>query len=188
MVETLSKMVELGTVASDFTLPNANPNIPSDKVSLSDFSDAKGVVIAFICNHCPYVVKIKSAFSQFAVEYMPHGIAVVAISSNDASSYPADGPQNMAKDAVSFNYSFPYLYDESQQTAISYGAVCTPDFYLYDSAHHLVYRGQFDDSRPGNELPSTGSDLRAAVEALLSERPVSMEQKPSIGCSIKWKR
>jgi len=188
MVETISKMVDLGTAAADFSLPNTNPNIDANEVSLSDFADAQGLVLAFICNHCPYVVKIKQAFSQFAADYAQSGIAVIAISANDISTHPADAPKYMTQDAIRFNYPFPYLYDESQRTAHSYDAVCTPDFYLFDSSRRLVYRGQFDDSRPGNSIPSTGSDLRAAVDALLGGESISENQKPSVGCSIKWKR
>ena len=182
-----STMIDLGTRAPDFALPNTNPNYSDAKVALSDFSESKGLVVAFICNHCPYVVKIKSSFAEFAREYQQKGIAVVAISANDVCCYPADGPEKMTDDAVQYAYSFPYLYDESQDIARAYGAVCTPDLYLFDSDHKLVYRGQYDDSRPGNAIEATGSDLRSAADSLLAGENVSSDQKPSIGCSIKWK-
>ncbi len=182
-----SKMIELGTRAPEFYLPNTNPNISSESVSLSDSSVSKGLIVAFICNHCPYVVHIKSAFAEFAEIYQKKGIAVVAISSNDAETYPMDSPEKMSIDSKRYNYSFPYLYDETQGVAQAFGAQCTPEFYLFDSENRLVYRGQFDSSRPGNGVDVTGSDLRAAVEAVLAGEVVSSHQKPSIGCSIKWK-
>ena len=182
-----SKMIELGTIAPEFTLPNTNPNIASNKVALSDYSTAKGCVVAFICNHCPYVVHIKQAFSDYARDYKDQGIAVIAINANSAAAYPSDSPENMTTDAIQHNYGFPYLYDESQEVARAYDAACTPDIYLFDSARKLVYRGQFDDSRPGNDIPVSGTDLRAASDALLAGESISYDQKPSLGCSIKWK-
>ena len=182
-----SKMIALGTQAPQFTLPNTNPNYPVDNVSLSDFSESKGIVIAFICNHCPYVVHLKSVFSEFANRYQEHGIAVVAISANDVTTHPMDSPEKMALDARQYKYKFPYLYDESQAVARAYGAECTPDFYLFNSKRELFYRGQFDDSRPSNGIEVTGTHLHAAVTAILTDQPVSSRQKPSIGCSIKWK-
>lgn len=182
-----SKMIELGTIAPEFTLPNSNSNYPNQSVSLSDFFELKGILVSFICNHCPYVVHIKSGFAEFAREYQKKGIAVVAISSNDVSTHPADGPKNMTADALRYGYSFPYLYDESQAVARAYDAQCTPDFYLFDSEKKLVYRGQFDGSRPGNDVAVTGVDLRMAADALLTGQPVLHNQIASLGCSIKWK-
>ncbi len=182
-----SKMIELGTVAPDFSLPNTNPDYPADTVSLADFASSRGIVIAFICNHCPYVVHLKSEFSKFAKDCQQKGMAVVAINSNDVSNYPADSPDRMTADARKYGYGFPYLFDESQEAARAYGAECTPDFYLFDARRKLVYRGQFDDSRPGNGREVTGTDLSDAVDALLNGAPVASDQKPSIGCSIKWK-
>lgn len=182
-----STTIELGTRAPEFSLPNTNPNYPNARVALSDFSGSKGLVVAFICNHCPFVVHIKSSFAEFAREYQQKGIGVVAISANDVCCHPADGPEKMADDAVQFGYGFPYLYDESQDVARAYGAVCTPDIYLFDSGYTLVYHGQYDDSRPGKDIEVTGADLRAAADALLNGASISPDQKPSIGCSIKWK-
>ena len=180
-------MINLGTKAPEFSLPNTNPNFDADNVTLSEFESLSGVVIAFICNHCPFVGHIKSAFTEFAAEYQKKGLAVIAISSNDVSTYPNDGPDEMAQDAVRYGYGFPYLYDESQEVARAYEAACTPDLYLFDSNFELVYRGQFDDSRPGNGVPVTGKDLRAAADMLLASGSVSPDQKPSIGCNIKWR-
>jgi hypothetical protein len=140
-----------------------------------------------MCNHCPFVVHIRAALSQFAGEYLTRGLAVVGISSNDVGSHPQDGPQQMRDEAQKAGYSFPYLYDQSQAVAIAYRAACTPDIYLFDADHALVYRGQFDSSRPGNGIPVTGADLRAACDAVLDGKPVSAEQRASIGCNIKWR-
>ncbi len=144
-------------------------------------------MVAFICNHCPFVKHLRTAFAQFAREYQARGVAVVAINSNDIEAYPQDGPQGMAEEAQSAGYTFPYLLDATQEVAKAYKAACTPDFFLFDGQRRLAYRGQFDASRPGNGVPVTGSDLRAACDAVLSGAPVSAEQKPSIGCNIKWK-
>jgi peroxiredoxin len=182
MAATESNMLPLGTPAPHFRLPDFNGRI----VSLDDFRDAQGLVVAFICNHCPFVRHIRAEFARFAREYQPRGVAVVAINSNDVEAYPQDGPAGMAEEARTAGYSFPYLFDETQQVAKAYQAACTPDLYLFDAARKLVYRGQFDDSRPGRGEP-TGADLRAACDALLAGRPISPEQKPSIGCNIKWK-
>ena len=187
MAAVESRMIELGTIAPDFTLSNMNPNIASTKVALSDYISTKGFVVAFICNHCPYVVHIKQAFSDYARDYKDQGIAVIAINANSAAAYPSDSPENMTTDAIQHNYGFPYLYDESQEVARAYDAACTPDIYLFDSACKLVYRGQFDDSRPGNDIPVSGTDLRVASDALLAGESISSDQKPSLGCSIKWK-
>ncbi len=187
MVATESNMMKLGTIAPQFTLPNFNPNFSEKDVSLSDFNGSNGYVVAFICNHCPFVVNIKTVFSKFADEYQNKGITVIAISANDVSTHPADSPEKMKEDAVRNGYSFPYLYDESQDVAKAYEAACTPDIYLFNSQRELVYRGQFDDSRPGNGIAPTGSDLRLAVDALLAGSGNLQNQRPSIGCNIKWK-
>lgn len=176
-------MLELGTRAPDFQLPD-----PSGKVySLDDFASSEALLVAFICNHCPYVKHIRDEFADFAREYADRGLAVVAINSNDVERYPDDSPEMMAREIERVGYTFPYLYDESQEVAKAYRAACTPDLYLFDQDRRLVYRGQFDGSRPGNDVPVTGSDLRGAVDAVLEGRPVPEDQIPSVGCNIKWK-
>lgn len=183
MVAVNSTMLPLGTPAPDFRLPD-----PTGKTfSLSDFTNAPAFLVAFICNHCPYVKHIRSGLAQLARDYEPRGVAVVGVSSNDVSNYPADSPARMAEEAKAAGYLFPYLYDEAQSVAKAYRAACTPDFYLFDKAQKLVYRGQLDDSRPGNNIPVTGRDLRAALDAVLAGKPVPANQKSSIGCNIKWK-
>jgi peroxiredoxin len=182
MVMTQSRMLPLGTSAPDFSLPD-----PSGKLhGLKEFADSRALLVAFICNHCPYVKHIVDGLAQFAHDYQPRGVAVVAINANDASRYPDDSPANMAQLAAQQGFNFPYLYDASQAVAKAYQAVCTPDLYLFDQARHLVYRGQFDASRPGNKLPVTGADLRAAADATLAGRAIT-QQIPSVGCNIKWK-
>lgn len=184
MTLTYSTMMELGTHAPDFSLPD-----PAGKThSLSDSSGAKALLVAFICNHCPYVIQLKQQFADFAQDYGTRGLAVVAINSNDADAYPADAPDKMRHDIDVFGYYFPYLIDESQDVARAYGAACTPDFYLFDADRKLVYRGQFDGARPGNGTPVTGVDMRVAVDAVLSGKDYTGPQTPSVGCSIKWKR
>ena len=176
-------MVPLGTPAPDFRLPD-----PSGKmVALADFKPAPALLVAFMCNHCPYVKHLREGLAKLARDYRPRGVAVVGISSNDVDNYPADSPAKMAEEAAAAGYVFPYLYDETQGVAKAYRAACTPDFYLFDKDQRLVYRGQLDDSRPGNGLPVTAKDMRAALDAVLAGRPVSPAQKPSIGCNIKWK-
>ena len=183
MVATNSTMLPLGTKAPDFHLPD-----PSGKMfHLSDFQTAKGLVVVFMCNHCPYVKHLRAALAQLGRDYQPRGIAVVGINSNDVANYPSDSPANMAEEARSAGYNFPYLYDATQEVAKAYRAACTPDFYLFDQNQHLVYRGQFDDSRPGNSAPVTGKDLRDAIDSLLAGKPVDSAQKTSLGCNIKWK-
>jgi peroxiredoxin len=177
-------MLELGTSAPDFSLPNA---VDGNTVSLSDVSDQKGLLVAFICNHCPFVVHIRDEFARFAKEYQEKGIAVVAISSNDVENYPQDSPEKMKEEAVEHGYTFPYLYDADQSVAQAYKAACTPDLFLFDGDTKLAYRGQFDASRPGNGVPVTGEDLRAACDAVLEGKPIPEPQTPSIGCNIKWK-
>jgi peroxiredoxin len=183
MAATESNMLALGTSAPDFRLPDFD----GKQVALADFRDAKGLLVAFICNHCPFVKHVRPELARFARDYQGKGIAVVAINSNDIQAYPQDGPRGMAEEARSAGYTFPYLFDETQQVAKAYSAACTPDFFLFDADRKLVYRGQFDDSRPGRGTP-TGADVRAACNALLSGDAISADQKPSIGCSIKWKR
>ncbi len=183
MALTSSNMLPLGTKAPDFQLPDTTGRI----VRLSDFAEAPALVVAFICNHCPYVKHIRAGLAAFGRDVQARGVAVVAINSNDVASYPEDSPERMAEEVRNAGYSFPYLYDESQEVARAYRAACTPDFYLFDRDRRLVYRGQFDDSRPGNGVPVTGRDLRAAVDAVLAGRPVAAIQKPSTGCNIKWK-
>jgi len=184
MAETPSTMLPLGTAAPSFKLPD-----PSGKlVSLDDFKDVPALVVAFICNHCPYVKHIRAQFAALAKEYQSRGVGVVAISSNDVENYPEDSPKNMAEEIKQAGYTFPYLYDETQEVAKAYRAACTPDLYLFDRGRRLVYRGQLDDSRPGNGRPVTGADLRTALDAVLAGRAVSANQKPSMGCNIKWKQ
>ncbi|KAA3627456.1 MAG: thioredoxin family protein [Proteobacteria bacterium] len=187
MARTESIMLELGTPAPAFTLPNTNPDYGGEVVSVEDCAEAPALLVAFICNHCPFVVHIKEDFSRFASEFAKKGLAVIAVSANDAAEYPQDGPDAMAEDAARFGFTFPYLYDEDQHVAKAYSAACTPDFYLFDRDRRLVYRGQYDSSRPGNGVPVTGVDLRAAADAVLAGEAIDAEQKPSIGCNIKWK-
>ncbi len=184
MAETPSTMLALGAEAPRFSLPDPQGKL----ISSDDFKDASALLVAFICNHCPYVKHIRSRFAELAKEYQAKGVSVVGINSNDAASYPDDRPEKMAEEIKQVGYTFPYLYDESQEVAKAYRAACTPDFYLFDRDRRLVYRGQFDDSRPGNGRPVTGADLRAALDAVLAGRPVPGNQRPSLGCNIKWKR
>jgi len=184
MAETPSTMLTLGTKAPPFRLPDPH----GQWVSLDDFHDAPAFLVVFMCNHCPYVKHIRSRFAELAKEYQAKGVGVVGINSNDIESYPDDGPEKMAEEIKQVGYTFPYLCDESQEVAKAYRAACTPDFYLFDRDRGLVYRGQFDDSRPGNGRPVTGADLRAALDAVLAGRPVPSKQRPSLGCNIKWKR
>jgi peroxiredoxin len=183
MAETASTMLPLGTQAPHFELPDPH----GKQTSSDDFRASSALLVAFICNHCPYVKHIRSSFAALAKEYQGRGVAVVGISSNDVESFPEDAPEKMAEEIVQAGYTFPYLYDESQEVAKAYHAACTPDFFLFDRDHRLVYRGQFDGSRPKNGLPVTGADLRAALDAVLAGRPVPGDQKPSVGCNIKWK-
>lgn len=184
MVLTPSKMLPLGTKAPDFKLPDV---VTGRAVSLSDFTAKKALLVMFICNHCPYVQHIKTELSKLGKDYANKDIAIVAISSNDAAGYPDDSPENLKKMARDLSLTYPYLYDESQDVARRYSAACTPDFFLFDASRALVYRGQLDDSRPGNGKPVSGQDLRRAMDAAIAGKPVPSEQKPSIGCNIKWK-
>ncbi len=176
-------MLPLGTVAPDFRLPDVNGKM----VALSDFHSAPALVILFICNHCPYVKHIRAGLTEFGRDAQKRGAAVVAISANDVAHYAEDSPAKMKLEAQSVGYTFPYLYDESQSAARAYHAACTPDIFLFDKDRRLVYRGQFDDSRPGKSIPVTGRDLRAALEAVLTGKPAPAIQIASIGCNIKWK-
>lgn len=183
MVDTPSTMVPLGTEAPAFSLPDTS----GKPVSIDDFKGSPALLVVFMCNHCPFVKHVLPHFVELVREYQRRGVAIVGISSNDVATYPADAPEEMANLSKTMGFTFPYLYDESQQVAKAYGAACTPDFYLFDADRRLVYRGQMDDSRPGNGRPVTGTDLRSAIDAVLEGRPVSEDQRPSIGCNIKWK-
>lgn len=184
MAFTESTMLPLGTTAPDFELPDT---VSGKFVSLSDLYPAKALVVMFLCNHCPYVVHVNPEIAQLAHDYRPRGVNFVGISSNDVEKYPADGPEKMKETAQEAGYSFPYLYDESQEVARAYDAACTPDFYIFDNNKQLAYRGRIDGSRPGNQIPLSGADLRAALDAVLSGKPVVERQYPSGGCNIKWK-
>ena len=176
-------MLPLGTKAPAFNLPDTEGRA----ISLEDFKSAPVLLVAFICNHCPFVKHVRAGLAQLGRDFQAKGAAVVAISANDAENYPEDSPANMKREAAQAGYSFPYLYDESQEVAKAYHAACTPDLFLFDHERRLVYRGQMDDSRPGNGVPVTGRDLRTALDAVLAGRPVAATQKPGIGCNIKWK-
>jgi len=181
---TPSTMLPLGTSAPAFSLPDTTTG---KTVSIADFQNAPALLVMFICNHCPYVKHVRAGIAQLAKDYQARKVAVVAISSNDVKTHPDDSPAKMAIEAKEAGYTFPYLYDESQAVARAYQAACTPDLFLFDREKRLVYRGQLDDSRPGNGIPVTCKDLRAALDAVLAGKPVSKEQKASIGCNIKWK-
>lgn len=184
MAKTFSTMLPLGTIAPDFRLYDTC----SDKtIALNELTSDKATVIMFICNHCPFVKHIQPKLVEIAAAYKTKGVSFIAINSNDVTSYPDDSPENMRIEAKAKNYSFPYLFDETQTIAKAYQAACTPDFYIFDKAMRCVYRGRFDDSAPGNNNPVTGTDLSNALDALLANKPVSNEQKPSVGCNIKWK-
>jgi len=183
MVRTPSTMLPLGTVAPDFSLPNVDGSM----VDYAAAAGSQGTVVMFICNHCPFVKHVADQLAALGREYMPQGVGFVAISSNDVSSHPADSPEQMVAEADERGYPFPYLYDETQEVAKAYHAACTPDFYLFDADRRLVYRGQLDASRPGGDLPVTGSDLREAIAALRAGQPPLPQQTPSLGCNIKWK-
>ncbi len=184
MARTESKMVEIGSDATEFTLYS-----PKDErfITLTSQKSPKANLIIFMCNHCPFVKHINESLSQFANEYMPKGLSIIAINSNDAENYPEDSPEKMIELSDKHSFEFPYLYDETQDVAKVYGAECTPDFFLYDGDLKLQYRGQYDDSRPGNDKPVTGIDLRNAVDKLLNNELPNPEQKPSVGCGIKWR-
>ena len=184
MARTPSTMVALSTKAPDFVLPDT---VSGKQLSLENIKGEVATMIMFICNHCPFVKHVNSELVRLANDYKNKGIGFVAISSNDVINHPDDAPGLMTQVAKQLKYPFPYLYDESQETAKAYDAACTPDFFIYDKDLRLVYRGQLDDSRPGNEIPVTGKDIRNALDRLINNKPVSQEQRPSIGCNIKWK-
>ncbi|TWU56997.1 putative peroxiredoxin [Rubripirellula tenax] len=183
MVRTASTMLPLGTTAPRFELPDTDGNV----VSLDQFEGRKALLVMFICNHCPFVKHVADQLASLADDYTSQGVAVVGISSNDADNYPDDSPAAMAKEKAERGYSFPYLFDGDQSVAIAYSAACTPDFFLFDADKKLVYRGQLDSSRPKTDIPVTGEDLRAAIDAVVGGRLPSPDQRPSIGCNIKWK-
>jgi peroxiredoxin len=183
MALTPSNMLPLGTAAPDFSLVATDGAM----VSLATFAASKLLLVAFICNHCPFVKHISVGLAQLGRDCRQLNVGVVAINSNDTTAYPADNMDRMREEAAAAGYGFPYLLDETQQVARAYDAACTPDFFLFDADRRLVYRGQFDGSRPGNDIPVTGSDLRAAITAALAGKPLPSEQKPSLGCNIKWK-
>jgi peroxiredoxin len=179
-----SQMMLLGTKAPDFELTDA---VSGRTVSIGDFAGKSGLLVMFICNHCPYVQHVRDELARLGRDYQDSDLAIVAISSNDIEAYPSDSPDAMKTEAETYGYVFPYLFDESQSVAASYAAMCTPDFFLFDDDRSLVYRGRLDGSRPGTDVPVTGEDLRAAIEATLASEPAPDEQHPSMGCSIKWK-
>ncbi|HEV8112656.1 MAG TPA: thioredoxin family protein [Planctomycetota bacterium] len=184
MALTRSTMLPLETPAPDFELPDT---VSGKTVALRDLAARKGLLVMFLCTHCPYVRHIREGLARFGRDYAVKDLAMVAISANDPVTHPDDAPQALAKDAKSAGYKFPMLFDESQEVAKAYTAACTPDFFVFDRARKLVYRGQFDDSRPETKIPVTGASLRAAVEALLDDKPIPPEQKASLGCNIKWR-
>jgi peroxiredoxin len=185
MVPVHSTMLPLGTEAPDFALPDC---LTGRKVTLADFAGQPALLVAFICNHCPFVVHIREPLVGLIKEFQPRGLAAVAISSNDTDKYPEDAPSQMAVVARKYGFTFPYLFDQSQHVAHAYHAACTPDFYVFDATRRLTYRGRFDDSRPGRPMPVTGADLRAAIEAALANQGIpETAQKASVGCNIKWK-
>ncbi len=182
---TESNMLPLGSEAPPFALPDT---VSGKTIRIEDIASEKATVVMFICNHCPYVIHVNDEIVRVANDYIAKGIAFVAISSNDVVNYPQDGPEEMKKQAQKLKYPFPYLYDESQNVARAFDAACTPDFYVFDKDLKLVYRGRIDDSRPGNNLPLTGKDLRTALDAVISGQAVAEKQYPSGGCNIKWKK
>ena len=182
MAATESEMLELGTIAPEFELPD-----PDGKLhGLGD--DYSAYLVMFICNHCPFVVHVREELARLGNDYLSRGVSIIAINSNDVATHPADSPDRMKQEAATRGYEFPYVFDEAQSVAKAYHAACTPDFFLFDANKRLVYRGQLDDSRPGNDVPVTGDDLRAAIDAVLGGTGVPAAQKPSIGCNIKWRR
>ena len=183
MARTPSTMTPLGTVAPAFALPDTEGHI----VSSRDFDAAPALLIVFLCNHCPYVKHIRHSLAALSREFNARGVAIVGINANDAEQYPEDGPDAMKREKDTIGYDFPYLFDETQEVAKAYDAACTPDFFLFDATRRLVYRGQYDGSRPSNDVPVTGEDLRAAIDAVLAGERPSDEQRPSLGCNIKWK-
>jgi peroxiredoxin len=184
MARTESTMLSLGTQAPDFNLPDV---VSGQMIALDSFAGKQALLVMFICRHCPFVKHIQQELAQIGKDYGTQSVGIVAVSANDVASYPDDAPDKMKDMAVELEFTFPFCYDESQDTAQAYAAACTPDFFLFDAARRLVYRGQLDDSRPSNGRPVTGRDLRAALDAVLAGQPVNPDQKPSLGCNIKWK-
>ena len=184
MVKTLSTMLDLGTQSPDFSLPDV---VSGQSISLNTFSGKKALLVMFICRHCPFVKHIQQELARIGKDYSDKDVGIVAISSNDAQTFPDDSPSSLKQMAEELGFEFPFCYDESQETAKAFAAACTPDFYLFDEARRLIYRGQLDDSRPGNDIPVTGKDLREALDAALRGEPIGEDQRPSIGCNIKWK-
>jgi peroxiredoxin len=180
-----STMLELGTAAPDFSLPDT---VSGETISLASFAGKKGLLAMFLCPHCPYVKHVQSTLAAVLKEYAGSDLGIVAIGSNDATQFPEDSPEGLRTQAKELGFDFPYCYDESQDVAKAYQAACTPDFFLFDEARKLAYRGQMDGARPKNDTPVTGSDLRAAIDAVLAGRPVNPVQRPSLGCNIKWKK
>lgn len=183
MVRTPSTMLPLGTAAPDFSLMNVDGRC----LSLADVAGTRGTVVMFLCNHCPFVKHVADQLAVLGRDVMPQGIGVVAISSNDVATHPADSPEQMVRESEERGYPFPYLFDETQEVAKAYRAACTPDFYLFDGEQRLVYRGQLDESRPDSGVPVTGADLRRAIDAVLTGQPIPEPQRPSLGCNIKWR-
>ncbi len=184
MARTASTMLPLGTKAPEFQLPDV---VSGETISLDRFAGKQGLVVIFLCRHCPFVKHVQGELAKLGRDYQDADLGIVAISANDAANYPDDAPEKLKEMAKDLELTFPLCYDESQETAKAYTAACTPDFFVFDRDRQLVYRGQFDDSRPGNDQPVTGKDLRSAIDAVLAQSPVSEDQKPSIGCNIKWK-
>ena len=184
MVKTASTMLPLGTTAPKFQLPNV---VSGNTISLDTFADSQALLVMFICQHCPFVKHIKSELAKIGQDYSQQPLGIVAISANDVANYPDDSPEKLKQMAEKFSFNFPVCYDESQEVSKAYTAACTPDFFLFDRDNKLVYRGQLDDSRPSTDIPVTGKDLRSAIDAVLQDRKIDFEQKPSIGCNIKWK-
>ena len=184
MVKTASTMLPLGTTAPKFQLPNV---VSGNTISLDTFADSQALLVMFICQHCPFVKHIKSELAKIGQDYSQQPLGIVAISANDVANYPDDSPEKLRQMAEKFSFNFPVCYDESQEVSKAYTAACTPDFFLFDRDNKLVYRGQLDDSRPSTDIPVTGKDLRSAIDAVLQDRKIDFEQKPSIGCNIKWK-
>lgn len=183
MVRTPSTMLPLGTAAPDFSLMNVDGRC----LSLADVAGPRGTVVMFLCNHCPFVKHVANQLAVLGCDVMPQGIGVVAISSNDVATHPADSPEQMVRESEERGYPFPYLFDETQEVAKAYRAACTPDFYLFDGEQRLAYRGQLDESRPDSGIPVTGADLRRAIDAVLTGQPIPEPQRPSLGCNIKWR-
>jgi len=184
MAATESTMLPLGTTAPDFSLPDT---VSGKEIALSAVQSDQATVVMFLCNHCPFVKHVNPELVRLANDYQPRGVSFLAISSNDVENYPQDSPELMKEAAGQLGYSFPYLYDEDQSVARAYQAACTPDFFIFDPQMRLVYRGQLDSSRPGNDVPVTGENIRAALDAIMAGEPVVEKQRPSIGCNIKWK-